>query len=71
MVEDDIAYIRMEPVAPGGHCRFVKSPHYKCTIEFRDGSTVVRCGTTEQHALANAIARYKTMTKQSAEQAAG
>lgn len=59
----NIAYIRTVPIIPPLPCRYVKGPKYRCTIEFLDGSTIMRCGVTAQHALANAIAGYKTMAK--------
>ena len=34
-----------------------------CTIELIDGSTIMKCGGTVQHALANAVASYKTSPK--------
>lgn len=59
MVDRDIAYIKTEPISPRTPCRYVKGPNYRCTIEFQDGTTIIRCGVTAQHALANAIAYYK------------
>jgi len=60
MLDKNIAYIRTEPITPSIPCRYVKGPKYRCTIELIDGSTIMRCGVTAQHALANAIACYKT-----------
>lgn len=63
MKEREIVYIKTEPVPAATRCRFVNGPNFRCTIEFGDGSTIERCGITEQHALANAIACYKTTPK--------
>lgn len=63
MWERAIVYIRTEPITPKVECRYVNGPNYRCTIEFTDGSTVMRCGVTAQHALANAIACCKTTHK--------
>ena len=60
MVDRDIVYIKTEPISPPAGCKYVKGPNYRCTIEFVDGSTIMRCGATAEHALANAIAYYKT-----------
>ena len=64
MVDRNIAYIRTEPITPVSTCKHVKEPNYRCTIEFIDGSTIMRCGVTAQHALANAVACYKTTPRQ-------
>lgn len=60
MVDANIAYIKTEPITPAIQCSYVKTPNYRCTIELIDGSTITRCGFTEQHALANALACYRT-----------
>ncbi|HBG04502.1 MAG: hypothetical protein A2075_07105 [Geobacteraceae bacterium GWC2_58_44] len=60
MVDSNIAYIRTEPITPSVPCKYIRGPNYRCTIELIDGSTIMRCGVTAQHALANAIACYKT-----------
>lgn len=60
MPHRDIAYIKTEPVAQPVPCRYSKEPRFRCTIELVDGSVITRCGGTVQHALANAIACYKT-----------
>jgi hypothetical protein len=67
MAAPTIAYIRTEPItpAPGRHTNQQES--YQCTIELVDGSTITRCGVTVEHALANAIACYKTTSWSSAE----
>jgi len=59
----DIAYIRTEPLPQPPHCRQSNVPKFRCTIELIDGSTIMRCGGTVQHALANAIACYKTSAR--------
>jgi hypothetical protein len=59
----DIAYIKTEPVPPSIPCQHSSAPKFRCTIELIDGSTIMRCGGTVQHALANAIACYKTSAK--------
>lgn len=56
----EIVYIRTEPIPPGTPATGGNAPIYRCTIELTDGSTIMKCGITEQHALANAIAIYKT-----------
>jgi hypothetical protein len=63
MLDRNIVYIKTEPITPKIACKYVSGPHYRCTIELVDGSTIMRCGVTVQHALANAIASYKTMGK--------
>jgi hypothetical protein len=63
LMDKNIVYIRTEPITPSIPCKFVNGPNYRCTIELVDGSTIMRCGVTVQHALANAIACYKTMAK--------
>jgi hypothetical protein len=63
MVDRNIAYIRTEPITPSIPCEYVNGPNYRCTIELIDGSTIMRCGVTVLHALANAIACYKTTAK--------
>lgn len=63
MVDRNIAYIRTEPITPTAPCRYVDGPHYRCTIELIDGTTIMRCGVTAQHALANAVACYKTSSE--------
>lgn len=60
MVDTNIAYIKTEPITPNIQCSYVNNPNYRCTIELIDGSTIIRCGFTEQHALANALACYRT-----------
>ena len=60
MVDNDIVYIRTEPISPAIDCKYIKGPNFRCTIEFQDGTTIMRCGVTARHALANAIAYYKT-----------
>lgn len=60
MVDANIAYIKTEPITPLAGCVYVDSPNYRCTIELVDGSIIMRCGATEQHALANAVACYRT-----------
>jgi hypothetical protein len=62
MWEREIAYIRTEPIHPAH--QQTNGPTHKCIIELGDGSTIIRCGFTEQHALANAIACYKTSFRQ-------
>jgi hypothetical protein len=69
MADRDIAYIRTEPITPLIPCKHVNGPHYRCTIELIDGSIIMRCGVTEQHALANAIACFKTTAKPKTEPA--
>lgn len=58
MVARNIAYIRTEPLVrvEGQNTR---GPNYRCTIELLDGSTLMRCGVTCEHALENAVAFYK------------
>jgi hypothetical protein len=63
MIERNIVYISTEPITPPLPCRYVNEPKYRCTIELVDGATIRRCGVTAQHALANAIACYKTKPK--------
>ena len=63
MVDVNIAYIKTEPIAPPSECSYINSPKYRCTIELVDGSIIMRCGGTEQHALANAIACYRTSAR--------
>jgi len=58
----DIAYIKTEPVQDPTPCQYSKAPRFRCTIELQDGSIITRCGGTAQHALANAIACYRTST---------
>lgn len=60
MADNNIAYIKTEPIAPSSPCKYINGPNFRCTIELVDGSTIMRCGVTAQHALANAIACYKT-----------
>lgn len=60
MADNIIAYIKTEPIVPKASCKYINGPNFRCTIELIDGSTIMRCGVTEQHALANAIACYKT-----------
>jgi hypothetical protein len=56
-----IAYIRTEPIIPVAPCKHInQQPNYRCTIELVDGSTIIRSGVTVEHALANAVACYKT-----------
>jgi hypothetical protein len=62
-MDNNIAYIKTEPITPKISCTYVNGPNYRCTIELVDGSTIMRCGVTAQHALANAIACYKTSAK--------
>ena len=59
----DIAYIKTEPITEAVPCKHVSTPNFRCTIELMDGSTIMRCGFTVQHALANAVACYKTAPK--------
>jgi hypothetical protein len=59
----DIVYIRTEPMPQNVPCCYCNEPKFRCTIELLDGSTIMRCGATVQHALANAIACYKTSAK--------
>jgi hypothetical protein len=63
MADRNIAYINTEPISQSVPCKHVKLPKYRCTIELIDGSIIMRCGTTALHALANAIACYKTMAQ--------
>jgi hypothetical protein len=63
MVNWDIVYIKTEPLPKDISCSFSKAPKFRCTIELLDGSTIMRCGGTVQHALANAVACYKTSKK--------
>jgi len=56
----DIAYIKTEPAPQALPCRYSKVPRFRCTIELVDGTVITRCGGTVLHALANAIACYKT-----------
>jgi hypothetical protein len=63
MVNWDIVYIKTEPVSPALPCRYSNAPKFRCTIELIDGSTIMRCGGTVQHALANAVACYKTSAR--------
>lgn len=58
MNDPRIAYIRTEPIPPSVPCQHVSMPNYRCTIELLDGSTIVRCGNTVEHALANAVECY-------------
>ncbi|HJV36787.1 hypothetical protein [Geomonas sp.] len=60
MLDENIAYIKTEPMPADTRCQHVNTPHFRCTIELIDGSTIMRCGETELHALANAMACYKT-----------
>jgi hypothetical protein len=64
MANQDIACIRTEPITQSIPCMHIRQPNFRCTIEFIDGSTIMRCGVTAQHALANAIACYKTSIRQ-------
>jgi hypothetical protein len=57
---NDIVYIKTEPIVAESPTIRSHAPVYRCTIELADGSTIMRCGMTEQHAVANAIAIYKT-----------
>lgn len=59
----DIAYIRTEPIIQTTACLPTGSPSFRCTIELVDGTTIMRSGFSVQHALANAVACYKTTTK--------
>jgi hypothetical protein len=59
----DIAYIKTEPLPQATPCSYCAAPKFRCTIELIDGSTIMRCGGTAQHALANAVACYKTSAK--------
>ena len=63
MVNWDIVYIKTEPLQPTVPCQYSSAPRFRCTIELIDGSTIMRCGGTVQHALANAVACYKTSAK--------
>jgi hypothetical protein len=63
MPNTDIAYIKTEPITPSAPCKYISGPNFRCTIELVDGSTIMRCGVTVEHALANAIACYKTSGK--------
>ena len=63
MADSNIAYIRTEPISRSIPCMHINRPNYRCTIELLDGSTIIRCGITVEHALANAIACYKTTVK--------
>lgn len=63
MANWDIAYIKTEPLPETPSCRYSNTPKFRCTIELIDGSIIMRCGGTVQHALANAIACYKTSAK--------
>jgi hypothetical protein len=67
MVDANIAYIKTEPIAPPSQCSYIDRPKYRCTIELVDGSIIMRCGGTEQHALANAIACYRTSARPKAD----
>lgn len=58
MTARNIAYIKTEPLHPSTECSHVRGPNFRCTIELHDGSTIMRCGVTSEHALANAIALY-------------
>lgn len=60
MADTDIAYIKTEPITPSLPCKYMNGPNFRCTVELADGSTIMRCGVTARHALANAIACYKT-----------
>lgn len=62
----DIVYIKTEPMHGPASCRYSSAPKFRCTIELADGSTIMRCGGTPQHALANAVACYKTSRRQPA-----
>lgn len=68
MPDWDIAYIKTEPVKDPVPCHYSTSPRFRCTIELQDGSIITRCGGTPQHALANAIACYKTSAGQRSRQ---
>lgn len=57
MEDLSIAYIRTEPIPPIP-CQQTSEPNYRCTIELADGSTIMRCGVTIEHALADALACY-------------
>jgi hypothetical protein len=63
MANWDIAYIKTEPMPHALPCQYSRAPKFRCTIELNDGSTIMRCGATVQHALANAVACYKTSVK--------
>ena len=63
MANNNIAYISTEPISQSIPCMHVNRPNYRCTIELIDGSTIMRCGVTVEHALANAIASYESMVK--------
>jgi hypothetical protein len=63
MVDWDIVYIKTEPIPQNTLCQYSKAAKYRCTIELIDGSTIMRCGGTVQHALANAVACYKTSAR--------
>ena len=56
MADDDIAYIRTEPISQSSPCMHIDRPNFRCTIELTDGSTIMRCGATVEHALTNAMA---------------
>jgi hypothetical protein len=59
----DIVFIRTEPIPQTVLCKHINAPNFRCTIELIDGTTIMRCGVTVQHALANAVACYKTTVK--------
>ena len=63
MVNWDIAYIKTEPIPQNTLCSYGRTSKFMCTIELIDGSTIMKCGGTVQHALANAVASYKTSPK--------
>jgi hypothetical protein len=63
MANWDIVYIKTEPMPQTLPCHYSSTPKFRCTIELIDGSTIMRCGGTVQHALANAVACYKTSAR--------
>lgn len=63
MLDKDIACISTEPLPAEISCKYVDGPHFRCTIELQDGSTIMRCGVTALHALANAMACFKTTAR--------
>ena len=66
MADRYIAYIRTEPISQQSiPCKHINHPNFRCTIELIDGSTIMRCGVTVEHALANAMACYKTTVRSS------
>ncbi len=63
MADENIAYIRTEPISQSTLCMYSNRPNFRCTIELLDGSTIMRCGLTVEEAFTNAMACYQTAIK--------